>query len=438
MKNVKVFGGVILVLFSLFLPSKTLASTSESDLALDYIKQNLNQNGSINCEFDVLGCTTWGIISISSQKIDPQEFKLEGGESPIDYVEENILSLSSATDYARTIMALESANLDSSNFAEQNLVNALKEKINLEAGNAEGDENGSVINTSFAVLALAWVGEEIPENTIQYIKDNQFEDGGFSSGWGEEAQVTSQAVMALIAAGVLANDQVIQNALVFLGGLQTETGGFKYDNSPWTAVADSNTTAIVSQALLSAGEDPLSDEWQTNGKNVYNGLLSFQKEDGSFRYSDDDWGDGNPVFTLTYGAGIIPALNNLTLPFNVEFEDQEDQEDQNEEDVNDIAPTPNPTPTPTPIIQPQQAIVNLASQDNKTFNLSTENDQPQTEDKAKVLETSFSKEPVKNNEEPGVLGAKTSNTTPNYLLGLLIMVFGFMVGNFIFKRIKND
>ena len=68
---------------------------------------------------------------------------------------------------------------------------------------------------------------------------------------------------------------------------------------------DANSTAIVVQALIAAGQDPTAQEWQ----NVYRSLLAFQTSNGGFSYQLDPLEDN-----LFATVQMLPALAKLPFP----------------------------------------------------------------------------------------------------------------------------
>jgi hypothetical protein len=92
--------------------------------------------------------------------------------------------------------------------------------------------------------------------------------------------------------------------LAFLAPLLAPEGGFAYGPSD-PLVADANSTALVLQALIAAGEDPASPEWG----NAPLALALFQTPSGGLRYMA---ADEEPNLLATVQA--MPAMEGLSLP----------------------------------------------------------------------------------------------------------------------------
>ncbi|MBO5920872.1 MAG: terpene cyclase/mutase family protein, partial [Bacteroidaceae bacterium] len=69
---------------------------------------------------------------------------------------------------------------------------------------------------------------------------------------------------AAVSAGSPAVEEAIDNGLDFIAKYQNTDGGFLEPNMKTSAIG---STWFVSQALVAAGEDPLSAKWTKNGKN---------------------------------------------------------------------------------------------------------------------------------------------------------------------------
>lgn len=162
---------------------------------------------------------------------------------------------------------------------------------------------------SWAILGTVAVSETVPAAAIDYLRDQAQADGGWewAPGWGSDTNTTSLAVQALIAAGDSISSSTIISAVAFLEGAQTADGGFPYAPGP-EAPSDANSTGYVVQALIAAGEDPLSPRWTVSGTTPIDYLLSLQLPDGSF-----EWQAGTGANQLATQQ-VIPALLGRAHP----------------------------------------------------------------------------------------------------------------------------
>jgi hypothetical protein len=97
---------------------------------------------------------------------------------------------------------------------------------------------------------------------------------------------------------------MIPSAVAFLSTLLAPEGGFAYGPAD-PLVADANSTALVLQALIAAGENPASPEWG----DAPLALARFQTPSGGLRYMATD---EEPNLLATVQA--IPAMEGLPLP----------------------------------------------------------------------------------------------------------------------------
>ncbi|WP_164971609.1 Ig-like domain-containing protein [Clostridium tetani] len=74
-------------------------------------------------------------------------------------------------------------------------------------------------------------------------------------------------------------NEIIKSCINYLKEEQLDNGAFTLDKKQFKN-GDSQDTALVIEALVAAGEDPLSGEWIKNGKNLLDVLLSFKVGNG--------------------------------------------------------------------------------------------------------------------------------------------------------------
>lgn len=164
-----------------------------------------------------------------------------------------------------------------------------------------------------AVLGLLAAGENVPPQAVDRILSAQAPNGGWGwNGSGQDADsdtnTTAIMVQVLVALGREA-DPAVTKAVAFLADHTVESGGFAYQRFPETPLeADSNSTALVLQALLSADQDPYDPRW----KDPVGALKKFQNSSGAFR-----WTDASPEDNLLSTVQAIPAVAQRYLPFSV-------------------------------------------------------------------------------------------------------------------------
>lgn len=229
-----------------------------------------------------------------------------------------------ATDYAKNILALAAAGKNPATFSDIDYVAKLK---TFYKNDQMGDE--SLINDdAWSILALASVGEvDTIENQAakNFLLSKQNSDGGwgYAIGVGSDTNDTAAIIMALVEAGVSADDQVIIKALDYLHTAQNNDGGFPYDPvSPWGTGSDSNSDAWVISAIYKVGQNP--NNWLKESKSPIDHLNSLQDTDGGFWWvtpGTSEWnnkgGTAQAVIALagkTYPVGYFRTVSaNLRI-----------------------------------------------------------------------------------------------------------------------------
>jgi hypothetical protein len=199
----------------------------------------------------------------------------------------------------------------------------------------------AVQDQSVVVLALLASGITPPSAAVEWIADQQCIGGTNPSaalgGWqalrastgsvlddcdapdplnyvGADTNQTSYALQALIAAGSM---DAKPAALTFLRAAQT-VSGTRAGGFPWFTggIPDSNSTALVIQALVAAGESPTGGAWTVGGSSPVSILTTWQvttpgQDLGAFSYKAGD----SPDLISTYQA--LWGLTLTSFPFPV-------------------------------------------------------------------------------------------------------------------------
>ena len=307
---------LILMLFSMTLmPSLASAWTtypldpvtdSEVSDALAYLQSQQNADGSIT-DFSQ---SAWVTMAIAAAGDDPNTWNASG-DSIVDYLAAHAATASSATDYARMILAATAADQDPTAFGGIDFVALLEAQY-------DGTQIGSTTalnDDAWGIMALIAAGKSTTDpivvNSAAYIGSNQNADGGWgwAVGQASDADSTAAPIMALIAAGEAPSAAVIQNALAYVKTQQMDSGGF----DSWDAT-NADTDAWVISALVAAGEDPTTTSWESaTGNNPIDDLTGFQAANGSYEWQASDPG-GTPMKTT---ASAITALVGATYPVKI-------------------------------------------------------------------------------------------------------------------------
>jgi hypothetical protein len=210
---------------------------------------------------------------------------------------------------AKLTLAAVTGGRNPSDFAGLDLVAAMTTPLATPVPNGLGDIYGDdLYDHALVLIALAAVGEAIPDAALEPLRTAQSEDGGWAfdgstAPGAADSNTTALVIQALVAAGH-GEDPMVDRALAFLSTLRAPEGGFAYGPAD-PLVADANSTALVLQALIAAGEDPASPEWG----DAPLALARFQTPSGGLRYMA---ADEEPNLLATVQA--IPAMEELSLP----------------------------------------------------------------------------------------------------------------------------
>ncbi len=146
---------------------------------------------------------------------------------------------------------------------------------------AASNPDAAAVNTTiWAILAMnaAGVTGDRVGMAVDWLRGQALDNGGFPSEAGRPADVddTAAAIQALLAGGVSADADVVQNALGFLRGAQRADGGFPNFVTDGYTYAESTAWAI--QAISAVGQDPAS--WTKGDNNPVKALKALQPVPG--------------------------------------------------------------------------------------------------------------------------------------------------------------
>jgi hypothetical protein len=155
---------------------------------------------------------------------------------------------------------------------------------------------------SWAILGSIALGDTVPAEAVQNLKylvqsNHAWE---WQSGFGTDTNTTALVIQALIASGEAADSTIIKDALDFLRTSQNLTdGGFTYSLDYGTS-SDANSTAYVVMAILASGQDPST--WTVSGGTAdpFTYLLSLQNSDGGI-----EWQEGS-------GSNVLATQQTIT------------------------------------------------------------------------------------------------------------------------------
>lgn len=198
---------------------------------------------------------------------------------------DGVLSETKYTEYARTAMVVAAMGFDPHNVGGYDIV--------LPLGDYDNTVRQGINGSIWALITLNGLGEEAPANPdaatqatcamyLQAILDAQLEDGGFAlTGTEADSDVTAMALTALSFYQTEENvAAAIERGLSCLSAIQDEDGGF---STYGEGTCESNAQVLTALSSLNISVE--DERFVKNGKTVYDALLGYALEDGSFMHT---------------------------------------------------------------------------------------------------------------------------------------------------------
>ncbi len=274
------------------------AQASEADRAAGWLISVQNADGGWGSSPDSdssTSTTAWVMLGLEAAGRNPLDVS-SGGHNAVGYLRGHVGELSSSGDYARTILALEGAGVDSRSFGGRDLVAALA-KHRRDDGSYEGWPG----STAFAVIALRTAGASGSiGSSLSWLAKVQNGDGG----WGDVPDSPSTADGTGAAMQAMPNTQAAKHGLGYLRDAQRPNGGFPLGAS---GTVNAQSTAWAAQGMLAVGIDPASV--RTGGESALDYLAARQDSDGHYRYSASS--DQTPVWVT---GQVLAATAGESFP----------------------------------------------------------------------------------------------------------------------------
>lgn len=235
----------------------------------------------------------WKVISLARAGRVSDKFKQGYFENAYEYVKavgSAKLHKSKSTDNSRMILALTSLGYDVTDVAGQNIITPF--------GDFDYVVKQGINGAVWALIALDSAAYEIPESgdgtqttrerLIQFILDNQLDNGGFAlDNENADVDVTAMVLQALAPYYLSDNtneelndriDAAVEKALQYLSDIQESTGGFSTESS------ESISQVVI--ALTSIGINPRTDSrFIKNGTSVMTALTDYYVSNGQFEHT---------------------------------------------------------------------------------------------------------------------------------------------------------
>jgi len=251
------------------------------------------------------GSTADAVLAIVAAGQDPATFS-QGSNTPVTFLQSHAQDIAKTAGGAGKLLVTANAlGMDGKSFGGVDLVQAIQATYGISA---TGQYGGDAIGDAFAILGLHAAGQPVPAEAIQRLKSLQTTNGGWSFSGdttpkSEDTNTTAVVLQALKAEGVDKTDpNVIKMAVTYLAAQQNKDGGWPYQQGgSFGSDSDVNSTAYVVQAMQSLQNLTLVQAGQ-------NFILSLQNKSGAFRFQKSQADDNAGA---TYQA--VPALLGATF-----------------------------------------------------------------------------------------------------------------------------
>jgi len=244
-----------------------------------------------------IGATADAVVAIASAGDSPSGW-LTGGRSPVEFLAEHAAEVTSPGLAAKVALAMIAAGEDPRNFGGIDLTAAIATAFDPAA-------ESSLYDRALATLALEAAEAPLPQEAVSGLAAARLPDGSFAfdaslvPGSGD-SNTTALVVQALLVTG---HGAETLPSYAYFRATQNDDGGWTYQKpSPFGEATDANSTALVVQALLAGGQD--LGAWG----DPLRALIALQQPSGAMAFNVETPGD-NLLATIQ----AIPSLAGVDL-----------------------------------------------------------------------------------------------------------------------------
>ncbi|MGA2285650.1 MAG: prenyltransferase/squalene oxidase repeat-containing protein [Dehalococcoidia bacterium] len=334
----------------------SLGATPQRDAAtqaLDYIQTLQNADGGFpeNGSDSSAGGTLDAMLAFAAAGVDAGGV-VKGGHSPLDYLATQAGAYAASADHAaKLVIVLKAVSQDPHDFAGADYV-AKMESFYDGSTHVYGAQ---VIDQALYLLARKSLGLAPPSGAVGVLESKQ-QAGGcweYSDGFGCDTNSTAMVVQALLAAGVSKSNGAVQAAIAYFKASQSGDGGFPYV-APGDSDADS--TAFVLQALVAAGENvDAGGPWEKADLGPMQALLAFRDTaTGAFMYggADNAYATYQAVPALLLQPLLLPPKAATARPTHTPVATKTRTPEATSTAAPTVASTPSPGPTAVSAVLP--------------------------------------------------------------------------------------
>lgn len=247
---------------------------SQNEDALAWFRQAQEPDGGFSNGFSEgsdFGTTAEVVLAAVAAGVDVSTWVTAEDSSPLDALTEQVATVSDLGNLSKAALVAVATGQDPRGFGGRDLVAAIQASQDESTGMFGGD----LFKHAYAVLALQAAEAIVSPDAVTAMTSQITEDGGWALFGGTtpgtaDTNTTALVMQALVAVG---EADAAAAALPYLRRMQNADGGFPYQKpSEWGTETDANSTAVVLQALNALGE-PLG-EWTSEGTDPLGALMA--------------------------------------------------------------------------------------------------------------------------------------------------------------------
>lgn len=303
---------VALVLVVLVAAMPALAvDYSQNEAALAWLRQSQEPDGGFSSGFAAgsdFGTTAEVILAGVAAGEDVSTWVTSSGKTPLDYVASQVAAgtVSDVGNLSKATFVAVATGQDPRSFGGVDLVS----KMAAQQDPVTGQYGDTLFKHAYAVLALHNAGAPVPESAVTAMTRQFTDDGAWALFGGTtpgtaDTNTTALVMQALVALG---RPDAAAGAIPYLQRMQNADGGFPYQKpSAWGTDSDANSTAVVLQALKALGT-PLAS-FASSGTDPVGALLALA-DSASGAYF---WQAAVPYANMLATAQAVQATEGMTL-----------------------------------------------------------------------------------------------------------------------------
>lgn len=327
---------------ALVTPAAAQASTTRADAGAGWLARQLVNGDHLETVFDGVGYPDAGltidaILAFASAGVA----KTAGGKAITWLAQSDTLagyigdgteeSYAGAT--AKSALAAEVRGLDPATFGGQDLPARLRALLTPSGRFSDHSAFGDYSNAftqSLALVALRRTPGGTPASAVDFLAGTQCADGGFPLSFGVTPCVSDTDSTAMVTQALQASGRILkaQQGLTWLAGKQQANGGLSYGTGGTTAAPNSNTTGLAGQAFRAGGRLNAASQAKAFIVSLQVGCTGPVGDRGAIAYDQTGFnantavrataqavlGLGGPGLAHLSAAGSAPETPVLTCP----------------------------------------------------------------------------------------------------------------------------